>query len=111
MDHRHIRRGSVMIPDNVSRGAELLDKNRPDWWLKIDLEKLDMESCCYCILGQLFLTYGEALRRLNIHSYDEDFGFDGNAGAGRNLILESLDLEWRALIAKRRHQYILEHWE
>ncbi len=38
----------------VLRGAELLDRVVPGWVNKVDVVKLDLESCSTCILGQVF---------------------------------------------------------
>jgi hypothetical protein len=38
----------------VRRGAELLDRRRPDWAREIAPDRLAMDSCYECILGQIF---------------------------------------------------------
>lgn len=38
----------------VRRGAELLDAKHPGWAAKIAVDRLAMESCDDCILGQLY---------------------------------------------------------
>ena len=42
------------IPDRVEAGVRLLDQVIPGWWRRIDLEWLDLNSGCDCVLGQLF---------------------------------------------------------
>lgn len=39
--------------DRVARGAAELDRILPGWYEKIDLEILDLDSPCKCVLGQL----------------------------------------------------------
>jgi hypothetical protein len=43
-----------MFEDRVRRGAKLLDRIRPGWWRAIAADRLAMESCHHCILGQLY---------------------------------------------------------
>ena len=37
----------------VARGAALLDRERPGWPERIDLDTLQLSSACFCIRGQL----------------------------------------------------------
>lgn len=37
----------------VTEGAKFLDEHVPGWYSLIDLTKLKMDSCEFCILGQL----------------------------------------------------------
>lgn len=37
----------------VARGAKWLDNTLPDWFLRIDIVRLDISSSCGCIVGQL----------------------------------------------------------
>jgi hypothetical protein len=45
------------IAVRVRRGAALLDQVRPGWWRKIATDRLAMDSCDACILGQLYGGY------------------------------------------------------
>ena len=45
---------SQTAKEAVARGAALLDEKVPGWWKVIDLEKLRMQNCTNCMLGQLF---------------------------------------------------------
>ena len=38
----------------VAKGAALLDDKVPGWWKVINLQKLDINDCHTCMLGQLF---------------------------------------------------------
>ena len=40
-------------------GARILDRYMPDWYLKIDVELLDMTHSQFCIAGQSFEGKGE----------------------------------------------------
>jgi hypothetical protein len=48
----------------VRRGAALLDRVRPGWAREIDRDRLAMESCDRCILGQLWGDYMDGFREL-----------------------------------------------
>ncbi len=54
----------------VSRGAALLDKERPGWRDEIDISMLDLSDACYCILGQVFEHYDNGLSALL--AFDEE---------------------------------------
>jgi hypothetical protein len=41
----------------VARGAALLDRVRPGWACEVAADRLAMESCDRCILGQLYGEY------------------------------------------------------
>ncbi len=51
------------IGKRVQRGAELLDKECPDWRERIDLETLNISSVTKDILGQLFGCYNEVTEK------------------------------------------------
>lgn len=38
----------------AKRGAKFLDEEIPGWAKRIDLDKLDLQCCGLCPLGQLF---------------------------------------------------------
>lgn len=43
-----------MYEQQISRGAEWLDKQMPGWELMIDPNELRLDNACTCVLGQLF---------------------------------------------------------
>lgn len=59
------------IQQRVVRGAQLLDRIRPGWELKIDLGELEMDSCYNCIVGQAVCEYGQGLYILGIDDMEE----------------------------------------
>ncbi len=73
--------------EEVKAGAEWLDSIMPDWFRKIDINKLDMSRSDQCILGQLELkprfdreVYGLELK---VHDWRElhwKFGFTVKEG-------------------------------
>lgn len=103
------------IAQRVARGVALLDKERPGWWrtdipAPIDLDALDLDVPCRCVLGQLFAgdvgnpddAYSVGLAELGLgesltHMSDYRHGFDGDAD---NMRL--LTYEWQQVITWRR---------
>ncbi len=48
----------TIASQRLARGAKLLaDELGPDWPSKVDRYTLDMGSCFYCVLGQLYGTF------------------------------------------------------
>jgi hypothetical protein len=48
----------------AGKGAEFMDSYMPDWYKKIDLDDLDIDSCVDCILGQLFGNYETGIKEV-----------------------------------------------
>lgn len=67
------------IKASVEKGAQLLDQKKPGWYLKIDIARLEMETCRRCVLGQLYGEYDVGLAHLHLPYNDYDpglqFGF------------------------------------
>jgi hypothetical protein len=67
-----------MFEQEIARGMELLDTERPGWREHIDLGKLDMNSCSLCVLGQEFAR--ETGQYSNGYTIDRDrLGLDMKA--------------------------------
>lgn len=60
----------LTINERVQAGAELLDKERPDWMSHIDVDRIRMESCADCILGQLYDYYTLGVEVLELELSD-----------------------------------------
>lgn len=106
------------VAERVARGATLLDERRPGWWRDaepglIDLDRLNIEDCADCVLGQLypadspFGSYEHGLRALGITARNEAvaYGFisaDGSDEAAWEIENDCLQHEWSCLIAARR---------
>lgn len=43
-----------ILEKRAEKGIEWLNKTRPDWIKRIDLDKLDQGDLWYCVLGQIF---------------------------------------------------------
>lgn len=96
------------ITDRVAAGAAWLDAERPGWVERIDLDRLDLESPCRCILGQEFGDYFEAIWNEEINTPDTaacgftvaDLAVIGRAAGDREFA--ALTAEWRRVITERR---------
>jgi hypothetical protein len=53
-----------MYEDRVAKGAALLDRVRPGWAGEVAADRLAMESCDKCVLGQLYGNYWAGFRAL-----------------------------------------------
>ncbi len=68
--------------DTAREGAILLDEEKPGWAERIDLSTLRMESCRFCILGQLYGDYVTGCNELDPDEYEQpswdpvEYGFD-----------------------------------
>lgn len=51
-------------PASVSEAAQILDKDKPDWYTKIDLTIFDMTDAHRCVLGQVYGEYYDNIVRL-----------------------------------------------
>ena len=103
------------IAERAKRGAELMDKLRPGWANRINVQILDMNSCSRCILGQLYKDYFEGLKRtfgtegFNPFSshLEENYGFladyriTGGMSAKNTEYYELLAEAWKEEINKR----------
>jgi hypothetical protein len=105
----------------VERGAALLDRVEPGWAARINCDRLAMESCNQCILGQLhgrfstgFLLVLRTMPSMNLYSaahhgftlfdLEQDplsaIGMYGDAPQARFAALGDL---WRAEVRARTH--------
>jgi hypothetical protein len=60
----------------VNRGARWLDGQIPEWFNTVDLTKLNLESECACILGQLAWDYNKTSYRNCISVFIADSALD-----------------------------------
>jgi hypothetical protein len=110
------------IAKRVAQGAALLDKKRPNWWREIDVDSLDIQSTCGCVLGQLGRTafpmaqhpYDGGLFLVGLPSYhSRAYGFDVSSDADEAATIDeedrlarneytALTAEWKRVIEARR---------
>lgn len=99
----------------AERGAALLDRARPDWFLAIDLPRLNLRYCSDCPLGQLG-SYDETWEWLKLFlpwaeipgdgavdpvEYGFDLPFDCASGSSREKRWARHTDHWRTLINAR----------
>ena len=101
----------------VGRGAAWLNEHRPGWQDKIDLDRLALESCTRCVLGQLYGSFSEGLDVLfdsfrmggrppdtaefGFAVRDQEYGPDLSTDQARPAY-GALTALWREEIARRR---------
>lgn len=67
----------TVLAERVAAGALLLDQHRPGWEHVVRADKLAMEDCYACVLGQVYGRYHEGTRALGIDLIaEETFGFN-----------------------------------
>lgn len=105
------------IAERVAKGAALLDQKKPGWFRNVDLDKLDINARCDCIIGQTVGRYSpEVLCSIGVGEWDAwEYGFITifrthffAAWRCRNE-LAKLEGEWRRVIVKRRADDALSH--
>jgi hypothetical protein len=91
------------ITERAERGAALLDETLPGWWQGIDLDRLDIESECDCIAGQVGGDYLAGTEKLlGLRTWEADVAHGFGADDEDKDEYHALTLAWRALILKRR---------
>jgi hypothetical protein len=96
------------LPERVAAGSGFLDEAYgPDWPERINLYRLNLNSCSRCILGQLEGDYAVAIEQLGI-TQDEAVarGFDVASadyhGSFGSAVMADLTALWREQIEGRR---------
>jgi hypothetical protein len=68
------------IHERVLKGIELLNEHGPNldgpWFMRLDLDTLDIQSCSRCVVGQLCVSYLDGLYELETNSRTEIWGPD-----------------------------------
>lgn len=94
----------LTVRPEVQRGAEWLDERQPGWDRKVNLAELDLNSCTFCVIGQLFGDYFKIIDS-ELGGDDEAFGFYVDTpldSSSFDANWAKLTEEWRDLIASRR---------
>lgn len=87
----------VSAEERVSEGITWLDANYPEWFNRIDLKNLNLDSWINCILGQLYGDYARAPRSAT--DFGISFGFWPRTDPFDQGDLETI---WRREIKQRR---------
>ena len=100
-----------MFEAQIQAGAKLLEeKVGPDWFKKIDLQRLDMFDCFHCVLGQIFGDYFDGLKILEGVKYDFETSLNLPINSGftcryvGNDSFSLLTQEWMAYIGLLVHR-------
>ena len=88
----------------VNRGAQLLDEKSPGWYKDVNLTTLRMERPRYCVLGQLYKSYGSGMDALFpvFEEYDDEFHYGFNVDSRFMLVYNHLTKHWKKAIRERR---------
>ena len=91
------------ISVRVKRGAAMLDKVRPFWYMRINLKTLDMISRKDCVLGQLTGDYSSEEAYIIANRIEERVNLGFTRWGSRDLTKAWRDLTkaWRAEILSR----------
>lgn len=101
---------ATSVAERVAAGAALLDQQLPGWEDMVFPDRLRMQSCDRCVLGQLYDGYEEGVQELFGHSQEEAIahGFDLHAGPGASYHPADIEADcaelaaaWRAEITRR----------
>ena len=98
----------------VDKGVMWMDKEYPGWHHKVNLDTLDMDSCCDCVVSQMAGSYGSAEFR-GIDEVEHVFQPDVDSMDGEEddqydedeihqIIVDCLNQVWSAKIEELRKQ-------
>ena len=90
----------VIARQIVQHGMTLLDRVRPGWDAEIDLTRLDISCPNDCLLGQLYGSFAQGMRRLSVPA--SVYGFHAPPYSNRAESLALLTEAWREAIGNRR---------
>ena len=95
---------AMSMTEKVQQGAKLLDRKRPGWAGRVEVEILHMSDCQKCVLGQLFSRYHYGTYALALMTQQEsiDYGFTLRGVASSESWI-ALTHRWRCEISERRN--------
>lgn len=106
---------TATIQARVDKGAALLDRERPGWDQRIDLDRLNVRSECNCVFGQEFAQHPEADNPIPFTTGAEElfgteataddlaeYGFEEYSDEPEDGGYEALTAEWKRVILARR---------
>lgn len=91
--------------ERARKGAAWLDEVEPNWDQQIDVDELLLESCCRCVMGQIYGTFNHGILLYwgRDPSPAYDLGLLLAAGASRDDYARLTDA-WKKIILERRTQ-------
>ena len=107
------------LPEAIKRvraGVEWLDKNYPGWLDKVEVNELELEDSCKCVLGQLFSEeavnsdeftgFGYAMNV--VFDPDAEFPYDKVSRLGfdsdGDVCFSALQIVWEDAISSRKEK-------
>ena len=88
-----------MFKRQIARGVELLNRERPGWLQKIDLDTLNMENPLCCVLGQVDGGYWKS----SLQDFDGfNLSWDEATGVQAIAKWDKLTEEWKEKIIELR---------
>lgn len=87
----------INVAHAVEKGATFLDRRIGKWASRIDLAALDQSSIEYCILSQLFGSYGRGSIQLRLKRKRFEYGFSSKGPAATKDATNA----WRAAVGRR----------
>jgi hypothetical protein len=105
-----MRRRSVRqsVAYRVAKGIKLLNREYGKSWLRIiDPERLALENCEACVLGQLEGEYSNGTKLLGIKHNGAPYGFDRYDGEDDSAY-DRLTRAWRKNIKELRRLFCVE---
>jgi len=85
------------MQDRIRRGVALLDREVPDWHERVSIDRLNVISDNYCVLGQLFGSYQVGLIALDLVG-----GVAHGFAPARGDCVSDLEQAWREELARGR---------
>jgi hypothetical protein len=82
------------IPGRVAKGSTLLSRLNPWWFHQVDPDRLDLDSCSHCVLGQLFGEYDRGIQALFRDVEDRDQYADHGPHVEHGFFVENWDTDY-----------------
>lgn len=87
----------------VKRGVIFLNINHPGWDEEIDLNDLNLQSSCNCVLGQLYGTYANGMRKNGLWATDTiEKGFSLKTIDATQENWSALNAAWKEAIIEQK---------
>lgn len=90
------------VQERVECGINLLDADRPGWWMDVDTDVLDIDDLYRCVLGQVYGGFTTGLVALSLYAggYSQGFNRSSLQPVG------PLNQEWVKRIKARRAESV-----
>lgn len=89
---------------NVDKGAAWLDEFMPDWYTRIDLDRLNMANDTTDILGQLGMSGVTSFQWEANHGHNYSFEYSELTREEIQTVYAAMTVLWKEQILKRRRK-------